>query len=105
MTDIKPRIIRYKPAGKRRKALDRANHPLLALTALVGFVWLGHASLNHTPPRRLNCEDLGLCNLKTGEVYFKKRKPTMTVKQANIIMDVLNLTDADLTKPVILWKD
>lgn len=89
----KPRIIRYKPAAKRRKALDRLNHPLLALTALVGFVWLANYSLHYQPPRRLNCQDLGLCNLKTGEVYgvtkpkpAKQRKPTMTQQEVNAAM-------------------
>jgi hypothetical protein len=46
--------------------LERLNTPWLALVTLGGFIALGWASY---PTPRLNCQDLGRCNLQTGEVY------------------------------------
>ena len=46
--------------------LERLNTPYLTLAALAGFIAL---SVHAYPTARLNCQDLGRCNLSTGEVY------------------------------------
>lgn len=49
------------------------NSPYTAIAALALLAGLGYASLPYTTytahTKRLNCEDLGRCNLATGEVY------------------------------------
>ena len=60
---MKPRIIYPK---RNRKLKERLNTPWLALVTLGGFVAL---AVHAYPAPRLNCQDLGRCNLSTGEVY------------------------------------
>lgn len=47
--------------------MKKLNHPLTALITLALFV--GLAWYSQHPPRRPNCQDLGLCDLNTGEVH------------------------------------
>jgi hypothetical protein len=60
---MKPTIKHYKP---RRKLMQRLNSPWLAMVTLALFITLAY---NAYPTKRLNCQDLGRCNLQTGEVY------------------------------------
>jgi len=58
---MKPRIIYPK-----RRLMERLNTPWLALPTLGLFIAL---SAYAYPAARLNCQDLGRCNLSTGEVF------------------------------------
>lgn len=92
---MKPRIIRRKQAKQRRSALGR-NHPLIALTALCGFVWLSYASEpyghGYTEKERRDMDRL----------VESVTKPT---SKREAIMDLWNLTEADIARPVTLWRD
>lgn len=58
---------------------------------------IGHNVYN-SPSKRLTCEDLGKCNLKTGQVF------SFTPKQV-AIADLWNISENDIAQPVNLWGD
>lgn len=90
-----PRIVYTK--HMRKVARRNPITIIVPIMAVALFAWLAYAS---EPYKRLNCEDLGRCNLKTGEVY-----DTAKLDRRAAIMDLWNLTEADLAKPVVLWRD
>lgn len=80
---------------KSSKPQKRAilNSPALCMATVIVFGALAYTSYK---PTRLNCEDLGKCNLKTGQVYFQEpddfTPPSMKQEVAQLMIDLYGET-------------
>lgn len=93
--------------------LNLINTPVMAALTLAGFLALASYAQHHAPQdgaytrsdvRALD-QLVGHLNHLTHLNHLNRSKSTpLKQRQAAALMDVYNLTDADIAAPVVLWR-
>lgn len=98
-----PRIVYSRPMRKtaRRNPITVAL-PLLALGA---FIWLAIYSQSANSAGGYSEKDRKAFNALVERELGGKSQPIQKDKRRAIIMDIYNITEADIANPVALWRD
>lgn len=94
-----------KPTVQKRRRHWAIHHALIPFAALCGFVWLSYASEPYSDelPTEKDMAEMDALFLR---VMNENKPKKMTEKEkAAVIMDIYKISEADLTRQVVLWGE